>query len=429
MEKSKEKMGYNYYIDAQYINEKECGKLIDTYFKKENKSYHQINIYIKVLADQLRRFSINCYLTVENLYCSKVSTSIRSDIIGAFLELTNFFTIGAFDKILSEQNSSINDNNDIQYDEEKDNKKASNELEKVNENINFKELNDKGFIFINNDGQSLTIITCAPKDSIIYKKFERLLNSSARFKSEENIHLSLPDFTKMKKNEEYLEIIKAIIDSKEDIHKIKEKLGAYVFNEDNFFKMIQILLRLRAGIPVLLMGETGCGKTSLVNAIALINNYKFIPFSIHAGVTDIEIVQFLSKKNLLEEKIGYDEFEGDVDNLYAYNIDEDSTSLTLNSNRNESLKDFCIHENEKIKEEKNKEQKVNTNGEIIVFFDEFNTCNSLGLLTEIMCSRRCQGVEVKKNVRFVGACNPYRKLKKNKNETGDYDSNALIKKG
>ena len=44
-------------------------------------------------------------------------------------------------------------------------------------------------------------------------------------------------------------------------------------------------------------------------------------------------------------------------------------------------------------EDEKKEEKIK-----IVFFDEFNTCNSFGLLTEIMCTKKCQGVNVKKNV-------------------------------
>lgn len=153
---------------------------------KNNKSYHQTNIYIKVLADQLRRFSTNYFLMVESLAFNMLSGDIRDDIIQAFLELTNFFTIGAFDKIISEQNSSIND-------------------KQSNPNINFNELNDKGFIFINEDGQSLTIITCAPKVSNIYKKLDKLFNSSTKFGEDKETHLSIPDFTKMEKSEEYIQ--------------------------------------------------------------------------------------------------------------------------------------------------------------------------------------------------------------------------------
>ena len=420
--KSDEYLGYDYYINAEFIKEDECNELLDTYFKKVNKSYHQINIYIKVLADQLRKFSINYYLMIEILKCNGLKGDIRSDIINAFLDLTNFFTIGAFDNIFSEQVLSLNSQKIIYYNEDEEIRKAVNKLSVENPNINFKELNDKGFIFINEDGQSPTIITCAPKDSDIYKRLDELYNSSAKFGNDQGTHLEIPDFTKMEKTEEFLEIIKTIVDSREDIQTIKSKLGTYVFNEDNFFKMVQILLRFRAGIPVLIMGETGCGKTSLINAIAQINNYKMIPFNIHAGITDNEIVHFMIKNNLLENYLGYDEFDDDVDRLNSFNIGEDSSSISISnySTKNNLKIENEIKEGDKI-DNKNKDEKI------IIFFDEFNTCNSLGLLTEIMCTNKCQGVKVKKNVLFAGACNPYRKLKPKKAENEDYETTALIK--
>ena len=127
-------------------------------------------------------------------------------------------------------------------------------------------------LFINNDGQAFTPITCAPKTSEIYKKLDSLINSGKV--NEKEKHFKIPDFTRMVKNEEFIEIIKAIMDSREETKDLIKKLGSYVLNADNFFKMIQILIRLRAGIPVLIMGETGCGKTSLIKAIAEIYNYK-----------------------------------------------------------------------------------------------------------------------------------------------------------
>lgn len=75
--------------------------------------------------------------------------------------------------------------------------------------------------------------------------------------------------------------------------------------------------------------------------------------------------------------------------------------------------------NNKINEKDKNDDKLK-----IVFFDEFNTCNSFCLLTEIMCTKKCQGVDVKKNVAFAGACNPYRKITKKQT-----DSSALIKEG
>ena len=62
---------------------------------------------------------------------------------------------------------------------------------------------------------------------------------------------------------------------------------------------------------------------------------------------------------------------------------------------------------------------------IIVFFDDFNKCNSLPLLTEIMCNKRCKGAKVKQNVLFAGACKPYRKKQFKREE---YETISLLKK-
>jgi ABC-type uncharacterized transport system fused permease/ATPase subunit len=40
--------------------------------------------------------------------------------------------------------------------------------------------------------------------------------------------------------------------------------GEYVLTTDNYLKMNVIYLRVQAKVPVIIMGETGCGKTSLI---------------------------------------------------------------------------------------------------------------------------------------------------------------------
>ena len=138
-----------------------------------------------------------------------------------------------------------------------------------------------------------------------------------------------------------------------------------------------------------------------------------ITLNIHAGINDNEIVQFMVRHNLLEEKINYDMDENDIENLYSIeNQDSMSISGTISVSNISNLEPQTnrnILNNNNIKDEKL----------IIVFFDEFNTCNSLGLLTEIMCYKKCQGVNVKKNVTFAGACNPYRKITNELSESND----------
>ena len=45
----------------------------------------------------------------------------------------------------------------------------------------------------------------------------------------------------------------------------------------------------------------------------------------------------------------------------------------------------------------------------ILFFDEANTTEAIGLIKEIMCDQRVYGRQVSQDVKFIAACNPYRK--------------------
>ena len=51
--------------------------------------------------------------------------------------------------------------------------------------------------------------------------------------------------------------------------------------------------------------------------------------------------------------------------------------------------------------------------------DEINTCNSTGLICEMMTKHSCQGKPLPKNIFFIAACNPYRY------KTKEEDNNAL----
>ena len=60
--------------------------------------------------------------------------------------MNNFFTIGAFDNILSEQNISFNAQENEYFDEDKELKNAINKLSYESSIMNFNELKDKIFI-------------------------------------------------------------------------------------------------------------------------------------------------------------------------------------------------------------------------------------------------------------------------------------------
>ena len=45
----------------------------------------------------------------------------------------------------------------------------------------------------------------------------------------------------------------------------------------------------------------------------------------------------------------------------------------------------------------------------VLFFDEANTTEAIGLIKEIMCDRRLNGKPIPEDIKFIAACNPYRK--------------------
>ena len=66
---------------------------------------------------------------------------------------------------------------------------------------------------------------------------------------------------------------------------------------------------------------------------------------------------------------------------------------------------------------------------IWIFFDEINTCNSMGLLSEIFCHNSIRGKPIEERFIFIGACNPYRLLsQKNLIDAVLYHKNSEKKK-
>ena len=70
-----------------------------------------------------------------------------------------------------------------------------------------------------------------------------------------------------------------------------------------------------------------------------------------------------------------------------------------------------IEETEKEVRENYNEKKLT-----LIFFDEINNCNSLGLIKEIMCNHSYLGKKINDNFVFLGACSPYRVLTKKMRE-------------
>ena len=136
----------------------------------------------------------------------------------------------------------------------------------------------------------------------------------------------------------------------------------YVLTIDNLKKMLAIHMRFRCNIPVIIMGETGCGKTRLIDFMCKIqtnnlNIQNMVILKIHGGTTKQDIISGYRKALELAEK------------------------------------------------------NVSHHVDTILFFDEANTSHTIGLIKEILCDRRIVGEAIPTHFRlqFIAACNPYRK--------------------
>ena len=135
----------------------------------------------------------------------------------------------------------------------------------------------------------------------------------------------------------------------------------YVLTIDNLKKMLAIHMKFRCNIPVIIMGETGCGKTRLISFMCKIqaNNLK-------------------------------------IQNMVILKIHGETTKQDIISGYRNALR----------LAEENVTHYVDT----ILFFDQANTSCTIGLIKEILCDRRIDGETIPTDLRlqFIAACNPYR---------------------
>ena len=412
--------GYNQIVimakdENKKLTSEICQKLIMEEIKNiEKPNYYQITSFIDFLANQLIQFNKNFALSACTIIDSGNfdNCELRSLIIRKFIEISIYFTKGAFTELKNEQKY-LQDLLKNKYNEEQKKEKVNTILENCKHKfISFNDI-DLALIFFHggNNSDIFSIITNANTNKKVYIDLLNLRNLQAgkniikRIPSKENSMIletvKLNDY-KNYKREEFLEELKSILDienpidkkDNEEKSKIKSLLEIskdYVFTADNFTKMCFILMRIRANIPVIMMGETGCGKTSLILELSKLQNNgddkALVKYNIHAGRTNDDIIKFI-EVNVIPK---------------AKDLAEKEKNKELEEKKR------CQEKKMTYKEKMDYEKK-----KLWVFFDELNTCKSMDLLSEIICKHSYQGENLPENIVFIGAVNPYRKAKQNR---------------
>uniref|UniRef100_A0A8C4TA23 RING-type E3 ubiquitin transferase n=1 Tax=Erpetoichthys calabaricus TaxID=27687 RepID=A0A8C4TA23_ERPCA len=137
----------------------------------------------------------------------------------------------------------------------------------------------------------------------------------------------------------------------------------YELTADSVMKMLAIHMRFRCGIPVIIMGETGCGKTRLVRFLC----------DVQKGTKNVE--------NMIVMKV-----HGGTTAEMIYRKVEEAEQIAMNNIRHFKL-------------------------ETVLFFDEANTTESIFAIKEVLCDRTVRGRPLKPDagLNIIAACNPYRK--------------------
>ncbi|KAM9300337.1 E3 ubiquitin-protein ligase rnf213-alpha-like [Morus bassanus] len=136
---------------------------------------------------------------------------------------------------------------------------------------------------------------------------------------------------------------------------------SYHLTLDNTMKMLAIHLRFQCGIPVIIMGETGCGKTKLVQFMCSLQR---------AG--------------------------RDIQNLVVVRVHGGTTSKAIHKKVRQAIE--LARDNEE-------RHKVDT----VLFFDEANTSEAIFAIKEVLCDRSVNGEKIPTDrLKVVTACNPYK---------------------
>ena len=198
------------------------------------------------------------------------------------------------------------------------------------------------------------LILSIPHPCAIYKHLDFTdtnIKTAARMLERQHIgasdtEIQLDDYGEMTSSQ----LLRKLQEMMGNTEEIEEK--GYVLTVDNFLKMVLIAERAKFGLPIVIIGETGCGKTSLLRfLIEKVLKERLELISIHAGTSLEEIRERISE----------------------------------------------------VKKEAKRGM-----GRIWVFFDEFNTSMCMGSVVEMVVSRSLEGQRIEDNVVLAAACNPYR---------------------
>ena len=360
------------------LAEQECQRILQDIFKRHKSlSFAEVKNFVHILAGELRKVSISTFFSTNTLEFAmqrkKSQLSIRSDLVRVFFNLAMEITL----RLSSSSSTSTSTNTSLSFGiRDQRNLVTAFDMENRYQGIaKWSESKHLLTVFNRQDPETVTVLY---RDvSTVSEPVRRLL----KVQREE-----LKDYSNLPQ-EELKKKLERVCKKRTDVYaqfntsSIQDK---YVLTPDNMLKMVLMMVQIEARVPVILMGETGCGKTMLIKYLAELSEVSLNVLHLHAGTTEDEIERFVLSR--IQHILRKEQIQSTI---------EESTEL---------------QEEGRVTEEDEQE--------IWLFFDEINTCDHLGLLTEILCHKQLKGIPLPQNVVCLAACNPYCKRTKSSHDIG-----------
>ncbi|XP_076810012.1 E3 ubiquitin-protein ligase rnf213-alpha-like isoform X1 [Clavelina lepadiformis] len=222
------------------------------------------------------------------------------------------------------------------------------------------------YLFFNEDHMSMTFVNFQLNQNgdLLHPKTKRVMENSLMRKQLmtglklQRVNLN-EDFDALSRQHKLLTLCR-VMGIKEDID---DPDPTYELTTDNVLKMLAIHMRFRCGIPVVVMGETGCGKTRMIEFMSKLkagNNLQvqnMLIVKVHGGIT-VPIIQEKVRKAVV---------------------------LARNNKTTHAV-------------------------ETMLFLDEANTTEAIYAIKEFVCDQTVHGEAFNDTgLNIVAACNPYRR--------------------
>ncbi|CAG8651961.1 17470_t:CDS:2, partial [Acaulospora morrowiae] len=236
-----------------------CQQLLQKYFfdkkAKDVASFRFLEIFLEMFADQLVRMSKSTFFRVEELELMVSDQNIRKTLLETLLTISMEFATRSIDTKAEQMKNLFDDKNAA--------------LGTIKP---WEDSNHLLVVFLSQTPDSI----CA-----LYRSKDLVPENVVGLLRSQHVtctNFSLEDFEQMS-SKDILRKLECLARTTLE----KQEYPPYALSVENLLKMTLILLRTRACIPVVVCGEAGCGKTSLIKFLALMVKVEFRALNLHAG--------------------------------------------------------------------------------------------------------------------------------------------------